>query len=331
MQNSTKKTSRQHPYIGTTVGQYRIDELLGGGAMGLVFLAHQNSIGRDVAVKFLSYHHKGDELSYKRLEREAQAMGKLNHPGLVSTHEFGTTDYGQPYIVMEYAKGEPLSELINNENRIDIERTVGFTKQLAKAMDYAHRNGVIHRDLKPANIMVSLETGEEHLKIFDFGIARLTQDTQLLTRPGMVMGSPVYMSPEQCKGQDTDARSDIYSLGVIMYFCITGSFPIIGEGGQMTMIHKLSKKPATISCVAPELNIHPALELLVMSMLAIDPILRPQTMSHVVKELDKITEASAYSFEESNIKHLSDFDKISKVHFYELRKLSDKKWKNLVI
>lgn len=293
---NTKPKSKQakHPYIGTQVGQYSIDELIGGGAMGQVFRAHQHSIGRDVAVKFLSYNQKSDELGQKRMAREAKAMGKLNHPGLVSTYEFGTTDYGQPYIVMEYLKGEPLSELLSREVTLTPEKTVAFSKQLAKAMDYSHRNGVIHRDIKPANIMVSMEPKEEFLKVFDFGIARLTQDSQLLTRPGMVMGSPVYMSPEQCKGQDTDARSDIYALGVIMYLSLTGSYPIIGEGGQMTMIHKISKEPLPISKIAPNLNIHWSLEKLIMSMLSIDPLLRPQTMSHVIQELNLIEENSNY-------------------------------------
>lgn len=293
---------QKHPYIGTTVGQYRIDELIGGGAMGLVFKAHQKSIGRDVAIKFLSYHHKGDEVSQKRMKREARAMGKLNHPGLVSTHEFGMTDYGQPYIVMEYLKGEPLCDLLSEKGILEKNRAVHFAKQIAEAMDYAHRNGVIHRDLKPANIMVTIEPWIDHLKIYDFGIARLTADSQFLTRPGMAMGSPAYMSPEQCKGLETDCRSDIYSLGVILYSSISGTFPVFGDGGQMTMLNKIKFQPTMISEYVPD--IHPALELLIMSMLAIDPILRPQTMSHVVRDLERIMEAKAYKLSSNKVKQL---------------------------
>lgn len=303
--NSKTASRTKHPYIGTKIDQYEIIELLGGGAMGLVFKAHQKSVGRDVAIKFLSHDLGGDELSRRRMEREAHAMGKLKHPGLVATYEFGISDFGQPYIVMEYVEGIPLSERLQLDNGLDEERAIHFFIQIADAMEYAHRHGVVHRDLKPANIMVTQEPWPDFLKIFDFGIARITADSQMLTCPGEVLGSPVYMSPEQCKGEDIDARSDIYTLGVIMYFSLTGTFPVIGTDGRTTMLLKTRNEPTPLSKSAPDLNLHPYLENLIMRMLRAETAERPQSMSAVKKELESIALEKTYILPKRNIQAIS--------------------------
>ncbi|MCA9815641.1 MAG: serine/threonine protein kinase [Cyanobacteria bacterium HKST-UBA01] len=303
--NSITASRTKHPYIGTKIGQYEIIELLGGGAMGLVFKAHQKSVGRDVAIKFLSHDLGGDELSRRRMEREAHAMGKLKHPGLVVTYEFGISDFGQPYIVMEYVDGIPLSERLQLDNGLDEERAIHFFIQIADAMEYAHRHGVVHRDLKPANIMVTQEPWPDFLKIFDFGIARITADSQMLTCPGEVLGSPVYMSPEQCKGEDIDARSDIYTLGVIMYFSLTGTFPVMGTDGRTTMLLKTRNEPTPLSKSAPDLNLHPYLENLIMRMLRAEASDRPQSMGDVKKELESIALERTYILPKRNIQAIS--------------------------
>lgn len=283
---------KEHPYIGTRVGQYEVVELLGGGAMGLVFRAHQESVNRDVAIKFLSYDLKSSELSQRRLAREALAMGKLKHPGLVSTYEFGISDFGQPYIVMEYVEGEPLSEALKKESELNESKALHYFIQIADAMDYAHRHGVVHRDLKPANIMVTQEPWQDFLKIFDFGIARLTADSQMLTCPGEVLGSPVYMSPEQCKGEEVDHKSDIYTLGVIMYFCLTGNFPVIGTDGRTTMLLKTRNRARAFAETAPDLKISVELESLIMSMLELRKELRPDSMARIKESLGAMAEAN---------------------------------------
>ncbi|MBI1272298.1 protein kinase [bacterium] len=301
-----KAASRtKHPYIGTKIDQYEIIELLGGGAMGLVFKAHQKSVGRDVAIKFLSHDLGADELSRKRMEREAHAMGKLKHPGLVGTYEFGVSDFGQPYIVMEYVEGIPLSERLQHDDGLDEETAIHFFIQIADAMEYAHRHGVVHRDLKPANIMVTQEPWPDFLKIFDFGIARITADSQMLTCPGEVLGSPVYMSPEQCKGEYIDARSDIYTLGVIMYFSLTGTFPVMGTDGRTTMLLKTRNKPTPLSQSAPDLNLHPCLEDLIMRMLRAEAADRPQSMNEVKKDLESIALNGTYVLPKRNIQTIS--------------------------
>ncbi|HMP53215.1 MAG TPA: serine/threonine-protein kinase, partial [Candidatus Melainabacteria bacterium] len=301
-----KAASRtKHPYIGTQIDQYEIIELLGGGAMGMVFKAHQKSVGRDVAIKFLSHDLGGDELSRKRMEREAHAMGKLKHPGLVGTYEFGVSDFGQPYIVMEYVEGIPLSERLQLDDGLDEETAIHFFIQIADAMEYAHRHGVVHRDLKPANIMVTQEPWSDFLKIFDFGIARITADSQMLTCPGEVLGSPVYMSPEQCKGEEIDARSDIYTLGVIMYFSLTGTFPVMGTDGRTTMLLKTRNKPTPLSQSAPDLNLHPRLEDLVMRMLRAEADDRPKSMNEVKKDLESIALERTYVLPKRNIQAIS--------------------------
>lgn len=303
--NSKPASRTKHPYIGTKIDQYEIIELLGGGAMGLVFKAHQKSVGRDVAIKFLSHDLGGDELSRRRMEREAHAMGKLKHPGLVGTYEFGISDFGQPYIVMEYVEGIPLSERLQQDDGLDEERAIHFFIQIADAMEYAHRHGVVHRDLKPANIMVTQEPWPDFLKIFDFGIARITADSQMLTCPGEVLGSPVYMSPEQCKGEDIDARSDIYTLGVIMYFSLTGTFPVMGTDGRTTMLLKTRNEPTPLSKSAPGLNLHPYLEDLIMRMLRAEAADRPQSMGDVKKDLEHIALERAYLLPKRNIQAIS--------------------------
>lgn len=303
--NQKAASRTKHPYIGTKIDQYEIIELLGGGAMGLVFKAHQKSVGRDVAIKFLSHDLGGDELSRKRMEREAHAMGKLKHPGLVGTYEFGVSDFGQPYIVMEYVEGIPLSERLQLDDGLDEETAIHFFIQIADAMEYAHRHGVVHRDLKPANIMVTQEPWSDFLKIFDFGIARITADSQMLTCPGEVLGSPVYMSPEQCKGENIDARSDIYTLGVIMYFSLTGTFPVMGTDGRTTMLLKTRNAPTPLSKSAPDLNLHPRLEDLVMRMLRVERADRPQSMNEVKKELENIALKRTYVLPKRNIQAIS--------------------------
>ncbi|MFQ5663773.1 MAG: serine/threonine-protein kinase [Terriglobia bacterium] len=211
------------------LGRYEILEELGRGAMGTVYRARDPKIGRVVAVKTITLRgvSASEEEEYRqRFFREAQAAGKLSHPGIVTIHDVGEESTTQtPYIVMEYIEGRTLEGLVGaSEKRPGVETTVGLVKQIAEALDYAHAQGIVHRDIKAANILV---TPEGRAKITDFGIAKLAR-TQL-TLPGEMLGTPAYMSPEQLSGSGVDGRSDLFSLGVILYSMLTGEKPFTGD------------------------------------------------------------------------------------------------------
>lgn len=211
------------------LGRYHIVEELGRGAMGTVFRGRDPKIDRLVAIKTIRAFgaRPGEDEEYrKRFFREAQAAGKLSHPGIVTIYDVGEQESTQvPYIVMEYIAGRTLENLLTaDDQRPSVEVSLDLVRQLAEALDYAHAQNIVHRDIKPANIIV---TPEGRAKIMDFGVARLTQSE--LTVQGQLVGTPAYMSPEQLKGDAVDGRSDLFSLGVILYWLLTGEKAFTGE------------------------------------------------------------------------------------------------------
>jgi len=208
------------------LGRYEIIAELGRGAMGTVYRARDPKIDRIVALKTITVAgvRPADEEEYRqRFFREAQAAGKLSHSGLVTIFDVGEDEKSKtPFIVMEFIEGKTLEELGRGE-RLPTETALGLIQQIAEALDYAHGRKIIHRDIKPANIIV---TGEGRAKITDFGIAKLAM-TQF-TQPGQVLGTPAYMAPEQLSGGAVDGRSDLFSLGVILYWLLTGDKPFAG-------------------------------------------------------------------------------------------------------
>jgi eukaryotic-like serine/threonine-protein kinase len=209
------------------IGRYEVINELGRGAMGVVYRALDTEIGRVVALKVVSTVNASaqDVEKYKqRFHREAQAAGRLSHPGIVTIHDIAEDETGQPYIVMEFVEGRPLNLLLGPLAEVPLERLLDIGIQVAKALDYAHRNGVVHRDIKPSNILV---TPDGRAKIADFGIARL-EGTDL-TQEGTSLGTPSYMSPEQFRGGAIDGRSDIFSLGAVLYWMCTGKKPFPGD------------------------------------------------------------------------------------------------------
>lgn len=204
--------------------RYRILEKIGGGGMALVYKAQDTLLNRIVAVKVLQPHFTSDEEFIRRFRREAEAAASLSHPNIVSIYDVGKTEEDY-YIVMEYIKGKTLSQIISEQGPLDVDLAVEFSIQICEALEKAHDNGIVHRDVKPHNIII---TGEGGVKVADFGIAQAATSLTM-TQPNSVLGSVHYASPEQARGGFVDARSDLYSLGVVMYEMLTKQLPFEGE------------------------------------------------------------------------------------------------------
>ncbi|QDG53732.1 PEGA domain-containing protein [Persicimonas caeni] len=249
------------PTPGDTIaGKYHIEEELGRGAYGVVFRAHQTGISRHVALKTLLPKAFLETDIVERFEREAQFVGRLNHPNIVGVHDYGRHE-NLLYMAVEYVEGDTLDEIIAREGALEPDRVRKLVYQMVDALEHAHERGIVHRDLKPANIVIlpkrDAETGEmrEIVKVLDFGIAKLIQteteeeNYETLTQAGTVLGTPHYMSPETIVGDAIDHRADIYSLGVIMYEMLTGGRPFGAKNSPGVMVKHLRDKP-------PELPAH---------------------------------------------------------------------------
>ncbi len=236
--------------IGTVVAQkYRLIESLGSGGMGVVFKAQHILMNKTVAIKMLHPQLIVSEHCLSRFQQEAKAASHINHPNIISVFDYGATESGQPFIVMDYVRGQSLEDIIKKDGPLAPERCLRIFIQVADALAEAHKCGVIHRDLKPSNVMlVSDGNCDDSVRIVDFGIAKIvnTDSGSQLTRTGEIFGSPAYMSPEQCRGHVLDERSDIYSLGCVLYEALSGAAPFVGENMFETMYFHLNKLPAPL-------------------------------------------------------------------------------------
>jgi len=271
--------------IGERYGNYQAIALLGEGGMGAVYLAEHPGIGRKVAIKVLRSELDHDPQLLTRFLNEARAANAIRHPNIIEVLDSGTTEKGASYLVMELLEGESLSARIRRLSRLDQRSAIEVAMQTASGLGAAHAKGITHRDLKPDNLFIIPEPADpsrERVKILDFGIAKLhvTTGDSLKTRTGTLMGTPVYMSPEQCLGtKEVDHRSDVYSLGIILYEMLAGSPPFISEGfGELLTMH-LHEAPASLLQFAPQLA--PAVEFVVMRMLAKKADDRYQSMADV--------------------------------------------------
>ncbi|MCB0210153.1 MAG: serine/threonine protein kinase, partial [Anaerolineae bacterium] len=205
--------------IGQTLGQYKIVEQIGEGGMATVFKAYQPGLNRDVALKILSPYIAKREGFTERFAREAQAIGNLHHPNILPVYDFGQ-DKGYGYIAMRYvAQATTLAGLMKNP--LPMEQVIELTRQIAAALEHAHRAGIIHRDIKPSNILMD----NDWVLLSDFGLAKMMETPSELTGSGVGVGTPAYMSPEQARGEQVDHRTDIYSLGIIVFEMLTGQIP----------------------------------------------------------------------------------------------------------
>ncbi|MFW6053728.1 MAG: serine/threonine-protein kinase, partial [Persicimonas sp.] len=277
-------------------GRYQVRECLGEGAMGAVYRAEHTLMKKTVALKVMRPQiGERDEL-VERFRREAQAAANIEHPNVCSASDFGETDDGMLFLVMEYLEGRTLEEAIEEQGRLGVDRTVRLALQACAALSRAHELGVVHRDLKPENIMlVERDDDEDFVKILDFGVAhvRLTDDHQeeQLTKAGTVWGTPAYMSPEQATGTEIDGRSDLYSLGVILYEMLTGQPPFADDNPARVMAMHLTEVPRPPSKLAPQAHIPPGLDKLVMQLLEKAPEDRPASAEELAGLLAEYTAA----------------------------------------
>lgn len=263
------------------LGRYIIIEELGQGAMGVVYKAVDPLIDRTVAIKTINLDLSKDELESfeKRFQREVQSAGKLNHPNIVTVYDVGRTE-GVAYMAMEFLEGKELREILDSGVVLPVEKVVHIAAQICDGLAFAHEHGIIHRDVKPANVMV-IKNGM--VKITDFGIAQVSSASR--TMAGMVMGSPKYMSPEQVVGQTVDGRSDIFSLGVVLYEMLTGKTPFVGDNISAIMYQILNEEP--IPPKAFNQNIPDSLSHIILRALAKHPDARYQTAKELGRDLRK--------------------------------------------
>ena len=279
-----RDTDEMNALVGKSLGQFRIVERIGAGGMATVFKAYQPTLDRYVAIKVLPSYHARDPIFVKRFTQEARSVARLAHPNIVQIHDFGNQD-DITYIVMEYVDGGTLKDRLKRP--LAVPEAVEFMIQAAEGLDCAHRNGIIHRDVKPANMLLRKDG---HLLLSDFGIAKILEGTTNLTRVGTGIGTPQYMSPEQGTGQAVDRRSDIYSLGIVLFHCLTGRVPFTADS-PLTITVKHLNEPLPVEQLRLA-NVPMPIEQVVSKMTAKSPPDRYQSTDALI---DALTTALAAS------------------------------------
>jgi len=298
---------------GTTVGKYKLHEIVGRGGMGVVYRGEHVYIGKEVAVKILHEGYGGREESIKRFLREARAASLINHPNIVNVTDFGKSNDGTVFFVMELLDGEPLDALLHRERRLDLLRTITIMNQLAGALGAAHSKGIVHRDLKPENVMLIAREGRRELlrqvsddsglhvinerektfdfvKILDFGVAKVRDPDVAegrVTQQGIVFGTPEYMAPETARIGAADPRTDIWALGVMFYEMLTGTVPFSGSTPVDVMLKLVSEPVTPPRKRTPGIEITDEAEHLIMKALSKDPRHRHQSMEELYNELQQ--------------------------------------------
>lgn len=277
--------------VGSTLaGRYEILAVLGQGGMSVIYKGHHNLMQRDVAIKMLHSKYLDDADSTARFQQEAQAASRLNNLNVITVHDFGVTDNGQHFLVMDFVEGNSLGEILDEEGILLPKRAVPIFLQVCVGLGHAHENGIIHRDLKPGNIMIITREGRDLVKVVDFGVAKMLpragKPMQQLTHTGEIFGTSLYLSPEQCAGKTLDARSDVYAFGCVMYETLTGMPPFVGINLLDTMQKHINEPAPPFSATAPDLPIPAFLEKIVLKCLEKLPGDRYQSMTEIAQDLE---------------------------------------------
>ena len=262
--------------VGTVIGDYQVEKMIGFGGMGIVYGAVHAVIGKRAAIKVLSAKYCADRAAVARFLQEAQSVNRVAHANIVDIFAFGTLDDGRSYLIMEWLQGESLSARLERAHQLPVHEVIEITTELTRALEAAHAANVIHRDLKPDNVIVIPDDDGFRIKLLDFGIAKLStsQPQSSKTATGITMGTPLFMSPEQARGQNVDARTDIYALGIMMYAMLCGETPFEHEASPVEVLHahigKTPRPPSTLRAEVPE-----AIDALVLQLLSKQPEDRP--------------------------------------------------------
>src|SRR3989440_5234383 len=286
----------EDPLVGRVLdGKYEIVSQLGAGGMGTVYRARRVLIGDEVAVKVLHSKFTGDETLVERFRREARAAAQLHHPNVVTIHDYGEARGRDAfaYIVMELVRGDSLRDLLRREGKLESGRAVALMRDVCAGVGAAHRRGIVHRDIKPDNIIVvpaDEDSASERVKVVDFGIAKLRDMAHdaTLTEEGAMVGTPFYMSPEQCKGEPLDARADVYSLGALLYEMLAGEPPFVAPSLTGIILKHINEPPPPM----PQgLQVPAALRAAVARSLSKDPEARQRDATEFARDIQTATAA----------------------------------------
>lgn len=284
----TQNLQTQQTHSGEKIGKYEVINEIGRGGMSIVYKARDPELNRLVAIKLLISKSSNDNANLLRFQQEARAASQLEHVNIVKVHDFSTTDDGTPYLVMSYLSGMSLADAIKKEGNFSFKRWLSVMIQACDALEHAHLAGIVHRDIKPSNFVLADENGTEILKLVDFGIAKNSTDDMSLTKTGEVFGSPLYMSPEQCSGAKLDSRSDIYSLGCVMYEALAGRPPLSGANSLETFQKHLIDKPNSLTKLKLKTENIQQLDRIVMHCLEKKPEDRYQNLGELKEALEQL-------------------------------------------
>jgi len=279
-----------HDLVGQVLAdRYHIMKKLGEGGMGQVYLAEHVKMGRRSAIKVMNPSLVHDPEAVARFNREAANASRISDVHVCAIYDFGETPEGLIYLAMEFIEGEPLTELIREEGALPVSRAADIAIQVAAALQAAHDLGIVHRDLKPDNIMLTRgRDGSDAVKVVDFGLAKAVGGeggSQKVTRTGLVVGTPEFMSPEQLAGDKLDGRTDLYSLGLVLFNMLTGTLPFPADSVQEAMIKRLTDEPAELLEVRPDLHFPPGLQQILDTVLARNPVDRYQSAAKFAHDL----------------------------------------------
>jgi eukaryotic-like serine/threonine-protein kinase len=291
LDGSVLQTLDDDPLIGFVLAErYVIEALIGEGGMGRVYRARHIRMSRRFAIKVLFGDLAADGKARSRFSREAESSSRLSHPNVVSVIDFGETDEGLLYLVMDFIEGEELHRVVGKQAPFSTARSLSLLRQLARGLGHAHDRGLVHRDFKTENILITTDAGEEIARIVDFGIAvlgEMTAPEQRLTTEGMVLGTPAYMSPEQSTGEEIDHRADLFSLGVMLYEMLAGKLPFDGSPIAMAKANLAARVPPIAERV-PGVRADRRLEAIAMRLMAKEPEKRFSSASALLAHLDTV-------------------------------------------